>query len=457
MFLFSCLLACGAPGPGGGSGLDDTHTAATDTVDTADSGPGPEALSLPAGAASHLVWISLDTLRRDALGRYGGAETPFLDGLLSDGVSLDGHRSCTNWTLPAMLCQFMGRSPLDAGFYPGFNPDDTSRDSPEGLTTLATALNTGGFQAAWLSANPLLSDALPDLARPEALTIREHEVAKFLTAEALVLAGALDQNSERWSLMVHYTDTHTPYVPPDSYLDALDLLEPCPVDLTDKSVLIELDQGTLDLSDAEMALVLAHLEARYAGAVQYLDDELAALWEGLASAGLLGDTLVVVSSDHGEQFFEHGLFSHGRALHAEEVDAIAGFWLDGLEPAAWSGPTLAEDVGVTVAHLLGLDPLPDATGALVGTRSSQVPGHAFFLGRIRVPAHVLDLDGWRLLYDWEGTTALYDVVADPGEQVDLAASEPEALAEMTEALQPFMAQAQAVFPDLEPAEARTGD
>ncbi len=63
-------------------------------------------------APKHLIGISIDTLRRDAVGRYNSAitDTDFLDGLLAKSVALDNHRSCSNWTFPAMTCAFTGQS-----------------------------------------------------------------------------------------------------------------------------------------------------------------------------------------------------------------------------------------------------------------------------------------------------------------------------------------------------------
>ncbi len=68
-----------------------------------------------------------------------------------------------------------------------------------------------------------------------------------------------------------------------------------------------------------------------------------------------------------------------------------------------------------------------------------------------LPVHVLELDDWRLLADWEGNTALYAIEAGPGEQTDQASAEPLALAMLQEALAPYVAQAQDAFPELSPA------
>ncbi len=446
MIIVLSLLAC----VGETTDSDRTDPLGTDSGSVAPSDP-VDVLGLPEGVARNLVWISLDTLRRDALGRYGGPETPFLDGLLGQSVALDGHRACANWTLPGMLCQFMGRAPLDAGFFPGFVLENSTQATPEGLETLAGTLADADFMSIWLTSNPLVADALPDLTVQESLTLREHAPGAAITNEALSLAQRLVTQERRWSLFVHYTDTHTPYTPPAAYLEALEDLEPSPVDLTNTAELQALAQGHDHLTDEEFALVLAHLEGRYAAAIQYLDDQLQILWDGLDASGLLDDALVVVSSDHGEQFFEHDDFTHGQTLHAEEINAVGALWHPELVPTAWSEQTLAEDLGVSLVYLLGLEPLPLATGLRVGTRTTDDPGHAFFLREDTVPVHALELDDWRLLTDWEGATALYAIDGDPGEQADQVSAEPLVLARLQEALAPYKAQAQDAFPELSPA------
>ena len=103
-------------------------------------------------SAPNVLLISIDTLRRDALGRYGGAETPFLDGLLAGGVPLDDHRSCSNWTLDAMTCVLSGRYAWDLDYAPSagtaLNEGRDVGGLPEGVELLADHLRAAGFDTA---------------------------------------------------------------------------------------------------------------------------------------------------------------------------------------------------------------------------------------------------------------------------------------------------------------------
>ena len=66
----------------------------------------------------NLLVISLDTYRKDHMARYGDTRnlTPFLDSIAANGLALDNHQSCSNWTYPGVVCAMDGRSPLEYGF-----------------------------------------------------------------------------------------------------------------------------------------------------------------------------------------------------------------------------------------------------------------------------------------------------------------------------------------------------
>ena len=110
------------------------------------------ALDFAGHGPSNLVIIGVDTLRRDYVGRYGGA-SPHLDALLAGGVALDDHRSCSNWTFSALLCAMSGRSQLEMGYAPwklGL--------APPWIPLLPDALAEAGFRSALVSASTVVGD-----------------------------------------------------------------------------------------------------------------------------------------------------------------------------------------------------------------------------------------------------------------------------------------------------------
>jgi arylsulfatase A-like enzyme len=101
----------------------------------------------------------------------------------------------------------------------------------------------------------------------------------------------------------------------------------------------------------------------YDGSIRYTDDQLRLLFEELEAAGFLDDALVVVTSDHGEEFGEHGGRGHGRSLHREVLQVPLIVWAPGLiPPARLAEPASLLDVAPTVLDLLGLPPDPGHRG-----------------------------------------------------------------------------------------------
>ena len=121
------------------------------------------ALSFSGAAPRNLLIISIDTLRKDRVGRYsGGGDTPFLDGLLAESVVLDDLMACANWTLPGVYCAVSGHAMFEAGL----EPIDPSRlEQPDyidpDLGTVASWLNDAGWATSLVTTSKLFSRALP--------------------------------------------------------------------------------------------------------------------------------------------------------------------------------------------------------------------------------------------------------------------------------------------------------
>ena len=138
----------------------------------------------------------------------------------------------------------------------------------------------------------------------------------------------------------------------------------------------------------------------------------------LEAQGRLDNTLVVVWSDHGEQFWEHGGFQHNQSLHAEENDAI--FFLSGLDVVAqaWTEPTSTVDILPTVLQHLG-QPIP---GGLAGcpVKKAEV-GRPQFSARQHSDAvtQAVTVGNQKLIHGWSGSFLRYDIEVDPEESVNL--------------------------------------
>ena len=378
----------------------------------------------------NLLWLSIDTLRRDRLGSFGGdaAVTPGLDALIRGGVLLRDHRSCAGWTWPSVLCATRGIGPY---VLPHVATIYTNRlPAPEG-PTLASMLLAEGYATGLFSSNKWLG---PDWGSSGGFEVTEvssgQDANEIFALSRKFLRGA----SAPWFVHLHVREPHDPY---DAAVPAnLHSLTPIPYDLTDQEEYKRIDADWSGLSVNEQALITAHLFARYDAELREVDGRIAAGLADFERAGLLDDTLVVVWSDHGEQFLEHGHLTHAWDLYSEENDALALFWAKNLLPGSWSGATTHADLAPTSLAALGLATLASMSGLPVGAAPAERVDHLFQVAR-RGPTSAVVQSGFKLIYRWEGgKKELYDLGADPEERRSIYDPEDARVVALWEALLP---------------------
>jgi arylsulfatase A-like enzyme len=381
------------------------------------SDSGERALVFDGPPPRNLLMISIDTFRRDHLGRHSAEElTPFLDRIATEGVSLDQLSQCSNWTFASVTCTLMGRYNLDAELIPGLS-GMAETFVPDGTPFLASYLGDLGFYSILKSTNYNLGDEKNNAQGyddVEKTTGKGAGVVWSLGVETLDAALASSRPPDRWFLHLHVVEPHEPYAPPGVYLSELAGLPDIPVDLTKtdqhESMIESWDTFEPEVQEA----LLAHMRVRYRGEIQHIDNVLSLVWADAEARGLLDDTLVVFWSDHGEQFFEHGNQRHGYHLHSQENDAFALFWAKNLAPVAWTGPTSAVDIVPTILDAFGAEMPDEVTGIPVGGGHPDRPRFGLTVARLGVLQSVL-LGRHRLIFSWDGTIEFHDTIADPEE------------------------------------------
>jgi arylsulfatase A-like enzyme len=227
-------------------------------------------------------------------------------------------------------------------------------------------------------------------------------------------------------LYLHFMDPHIDYDPPAAWWSPAALAYEGPVDG---------QSGTLRDATRGKAYVQSDADTAqwcelYSNEVSYLDHQLGRLLDGLAERGLYTEnTLLVFTSDHGEQFGEHGLWEHGD-LHIENVRVPLMLRAPGQAPAVRDDAVSLLDIAPTVLARLGLPPLPHAEGRALAQPPGEPPravvteyGH-----RRRVS------DGrWALLLEGPLQRRLYDLVEDPEETRDLSREHPGEVLRLAEA------------------------
>jgi len=290
------------------------------------------------GRPRHVIVISLDTTRADQLGCYGNTKvkTPNLDRLAAESIVLDDLLSVAPSTLASHTSLFTGKFPHTHGSARnGFVVNDEN-------VTLAELLHEHGFtSAAFVGSFALESrfnlsqgfdryDEEFDRLRGRDPVMQNERRAASVTDAAL---SYLDQAGipRRLFLFAHYFDAHAPYAPPPPYDTLYD-----PQGGAGLPVLIA-ETKDCPLASGDAGSLAERAALQYAGEISYMDEHVGRLLDGLRERGVLDRALVVVTSDHGETFWEHPYcFNHGwdtyqATLHVVGMVRLPGALHGGLD------------------------------------------------------------------------------------------------------------------------------
>lgn len=316
---------------------------------------GGEATDTP-----NVVLIVVDTLRADALPAYGGARpVPGIDRLAAEGVTVDGLRSVTSWTVPSMATLFTGLPPREhrvvrmVGL--GSNLTETQ--------TLARRFRDAGYATACVMSNFLLKGAKGfgegyDL-YDDALANRPDPHRGITSPQVTdrALQWLSEEREGPWFLTLHYFDPHT------SYEDhpEVDYLDPNYVGWVRGGLS---DPDYKAFQESASPADLAQLRALYDEEVWAVGAAIDRLLIALEERGELKETLVIFTTDHGEELVERGYIGHTRTLHFEQIDLplIVRFPDGASAGARRQGPMAQEDLFATVLGLAG-QPVPEGRGS----------------------------------------------------------------------------------------------
>ncbi|MCZ7683505.1 MAG: sulfatase [Sandaracinaceae bacterium] len=278
----------------------------------------PRSMQRPRNVLVYLI----DTLRADRLRAYAPetrVRTPGISRFAERATVITSAHSQENWTKPSVATLLSSLLPWEHTAYSdGAVVPATVRLMPE-------MLSQRGFATAAFVANGYVSDRFGFQRGWDAWRnyIREGQSTRGERVVGDALAWLDARPADRpFFLYVHAIDPHVPYRPPQRYLELYDP-DPYrgPVDFSRDATLLErIKVGGLRLSARDRQ----RLEALYDGEVSYQDAQLAALLDGLERRGLADDTMVVITADHGEEFWDHGSGgaraqparrAHARAAH----------------------------------------------------------------------------------------------------------------------------------------------
>lgn len=413
-------------------------------VGLADSGPAESSLTPSAQTPEqaslserpNILLYVVDTLRADHVGTYGydRGTTPHLDALARRGVVFENARAQSSWTRPTVASMLTGRTPWSHG-------TNGQRDSlsPD-VAYLPQLLSEAGYETAAVITNGVVSgrfgfdrgfDSFTYLGERVGQDPRIHRGAEALHKTAMEwLDGRResqdlgDQTQGRpFFLYLHATDPHAPYWPPPNWRErfAADV-DPA---LGEHDRVAELEWNPA----ARTPAVADDLRALYDAEIAFLDHRFGVFMASLRDAGLYEDLVILLISDHGEEFGEHGRWQHGMTLHEEQLRVPLLLKLPAGEGAGQRigrvveqmdvAPTLLRLAGADVPSVMqGVDLLQgtgvDRTSSALLARQPHFRHVESILSRGRKLVHSRVYDRPR------PRIQLFDLATDPEERVDLA-------------------------------------
>ncbi len=386
----------------------------------------------PAPGLPDVVIITIDAFRADKLGpRPGGSLTPNLDRFAENAHLYTHCRSQASWTSPSL-------GTLHTGQYPMVHFATADRPLGTSQPTLAETMRDAGYDTRALVANRLCHRS-SGLARgfDDYLYWDQNEFVRALgyyrtyfyylenriyekrntrvgvkdnhtTVITDRLVRILTEKRRRpLFLWVHYLDPHTPYSPPPAYVAP-----------ADRRFIDRFAHGDKEHADV--------LERMYDGEVRYVDDEL-----GRVFAVMPENALVVISSDHGEEFWEHGGYDHGKTLYEEVIRIPLIVRYPEGEGGRSDAPVGLIDMAPSILAYLGVDAPSSMQGRDIRVAARGEEGDkAVFAGSSMLKGqrqYTAVYKGRKLIIghwdDWS-KAEYFDLVTDPGEQDPIGLFDP---------------------------------
>ncbi|MCG3127801.1 MAG: hypothetical protein CHACPFDD_02673 [Phycisphaerae bacterium] len=400
----------------------------------------------------HVIIISLDTTRADHFGFYGNRtiRTPNFDRLAGESIVFDDYSTVVPTTLASHTSLFTGTYAHTHGVpRNGFIVGERN-------LLLAELLHERGFQNfAFLGSFALdrsfgvdagfdyyEDDRFDMLLRSSGQRDQNQRRADQVTDSIIAYLSAHGV-PQRMFLFAHYFDPHLPYDPPSPY-DRMYDPDGLPADDQLMTLRVDVERGVV----TQDAPIVAKLTRQYAGEISYMDEHVGRLLAYLRERKILDDAIVLVTSDHGEQFAEHrvGAFDHGDTVYQTAARCVGLVRLPrgehgGTRVAASVRsidmfPTLLNQLGIPLppgvegeaidlAHAAGTAPrvvFCEATKPH-GPQAAIIERGARWLNQNR--SKCAREGQWKYIETpWQKSSELYDLTADPLEQRNLLASGP---------------------------------
>jgi arylsulfatase A-like enzyme len=359
----------------------------------------------------NVVIYVVDALRADALGTYGNrvVATPALDQLAAEGVLFENAAAPSSWTRPSMTSLLTGLNPDRHGVLTRIHAL-----APE-LGLLSEAFREAGYATGAFVTNPNLGhfygfargwdDYVELYARDKVGRIEPSELVTRSDQLNVPVFEWLERTRQPFLLLVFSIDPHWPYTPSPQ---------------SEQLIRRRLRGSKLDVpGDVRGRL------RRYYAEVAFNDQSFGRLLDQLRRHGLYQETIVLFTSDHGEEFLEHGHGGHGWTLYEPAIRVPLVLRAPGRVAKGTRVSTRVglADIFPTLLDLAEIPAPPGLDGRSLLEQQPTVPPHSFAWLQLdeHSAASVVDFP-WKLLIDPENRRGtLFNLEWDPGETSDLSA------------------------------------
>jgi arylsulfatase A-like enzyme len=374
-----------------------------------------------------VVLITVDALRADHLGVYGYARqtSPYIDAFARESIVVEDAIAQAPYTKASIASLLTGLYPTAHKTYTVSATVADAMDGdiegalpltdvlPPSVTTLAEALKMRGYRTAAFTTNPFL---VSDFGFAQGFDTFEFVTAEDFAPADEVLAHALrviETTARPLFLWVHLMEPHSPYTPDELSMRALPPIlppRPIPSGVTIPSYLAPRPSNDLRV-----------YESLYDAEISSVDAALGCFFDALRERAVWNNTAIVLTSDHGEQFLEHGELEHNTALYDELIRVPLIMRIPGFPPRHVPAQAQLVDVMPTLLGITGARPVDGVNGQDLRPllRGERVPQEPAFSERVGHQYAVRTRD-WKLIAGPGMNRELYALARDPGEQHSLA-------------------------------------
>ncbi len=374
---------------------------------------------------ANVLLLVLDCLRADRVGAeqpYGRAVAPRLEALAAAGTRFTRAFAQASWTRPSVPTLLTGLYPSEHGLGAFLQEADEVMGgslSPAAVT-VAEALRALGYATALFAQQNQLA---PKFGLDQGFDVYDHKASRAAHIHEELLSWLDAEPKRPFFAYLHYLELHWPYCAPPATRGVFT------ADYQGRPLCADWRRLREDIRSGAVKLTAEEVDAmrgQYDEELLALDGEIGVLFDRLRERGLWDNTLIVVTADHGEEFFEHGGMAHGTSLYDELIRVPMVL----KPPASW-GASAGGAVSALVEHRDLLPTFIEAAGTSPATAGDRRSLRRRMLGdsdgeREFVVAELGDTIAVRtadhkLIVERGHPGKLFDLTRDPGELDDVAA------------------------------------